>query len=66
MQKIACNDDFRQLGRVEITFDVVQRDGAEKSAVISHIKIVESRSDKLFADLGETGRGRNGQRVWLH
>ena len=44
----------------------MQGDSAEKTAVVSHIKVVEARSDKFLRDLRETGRWRNGQRVWFH
>ena len=59
-QKIAGDHDFREFGCVKVIFDVVQRDGADKLAVIGYVKVIEAGVDEFFADLGETGCRRDG------
>ena len=53
---IVGDDELGQVGRIEITFDVMQRNGADESSVVGHINIIDGTGDELFSNFRETCR----------
>ena len=62
---IPRDDELGQFGRIEITLNIVQRNGADESAVIGHIKIIQGSRDKFFSDLAKTRIGLDRERIAL-
>ena len=65
-QDVPRYDQLRQLWRIEIIFDVVQRNRTDKATILRHVKIVESIRDELLPDLSKARRRRHGQRIGFH